>query len=81
MTFTTKTASTSPVSHKTASAAALRADCIGGEVDGPVTLTISSEAGGSTLGCSTKAPNRSELRDRLKQWAPSSLLPEDWAHE
>ena len=75
---TTKTESTSAVFHKTASAAALRADAIRGTVDGSTTLTISSETGGATLGCSTKAPDRSELRERLWRWSPTSLLPEDW---
>ena len=78
MTFTSRTDSTSAVLHKTANAAALRADAIGGTVDSPTMLTISSEAGGTSFGYSTEAKDRSELRERLTRWSPGSLLPEDW---
>ena len=78
MTFTSSTPSTSPVTHKTAIAAALRADCIGGSVDGPVTLTLSYTVGGESIGCTTRARDRGDLRERLKSWSSESLLPEDW---
>jgi len=76
--FTSQTESISRVSHRTAQAASLRADAIGGWVDGPVACSIIYEEGQESLECSTLARTREELRERLAHWAPMSLLPEDW---
>ena len=75
--YSTQVRDESPVVHFTAKAAAIRADRIGGFVDGPSKCFISHPTwwiSGTTL----KTQNRTELRDRLKWWAPTSLLPEDW---
>ncbi len=81
MTFTSQTEATSPVEHRTAKAAALRADAIDGWVDGPVDVKITFTDGGLSSMNSTKVWNRGKLRECLGAWAPGSLLPEDWTDE
>ncbi len=78
MTFTSRTAETSPIEHKTAHAASIRADCIDGWVDGPVELTLTVQVDWMSDEFSTMAQNRLQLKRMLSKWAPLSLLPEDW---